>query len=72
MIAPVSRLLRRGHVYMASVPFAVKNEELQTAVSADNTGGSEGFAGFVAAIRLKLRPVLVVQNDVITVQKGYD
>jgi mRNA-degrading endonuclease toxin of MazEF toxin-antitoxin module len=72
MIAPISGPPQRGHVYLASVPFAVKNEELQTAVSAGNLESTRDLTGFVAAIRLKLRPVLVVQNNAITAQRGYE
>jgi mRNA-degrading endonuclease toxin of MazEF toxin-antitoxin module len=57
----------RGRVYLASVPFAGKKTSLQAVVPAKDVE-----ADFVAEIRFKLRPVLVVQSDVITQQIGYD
>jgi mRNA-degrading endonuclease toxin of MazEF toxin-antitoxin module len=64
---------RRGEVYLASVPFTVKKTALRAVDRPGQVGYlGKGEAGFVAEIRFKLRPVLVVQSDAITAQPGYD
>ena len=72
MTVPDPRQPRRGQVYMASVPFASRGDELQSDFSADDPQRFRDAGRFVAEIRLKLRPVLVVQNDEITDQPRYD
>ena len=72
MPSPAPDLPRRGQVYLASVPFATKGNELQPAGSADEAEGLDDATGFVAEISFKLRPVLVVQNNEITDQLHYD
>lgn len=54
------------------MPFATKGAELEPVLLADDPERGNGTAGFVAKIQLKLRPVLIVQNDEITDQPGYD
>jgi mRNA-degrading endonuclease toxin of MazEF toxin-antitoxin module len=62
-------LPRRGQVYLANVPCAANRAALQ-ATPAEHP--DEPVTGFVAEVRFKLRPVLVVQNDAITAQSGYE
>ncbi len=64
---------QRGEVYLATVPFAAR----QTALRPDrlvSTGADvvASESGFTAEIQFKLRPVLVVQADAITMQAGYE
>jgi mRNA-degrading endonuclease toxin of MazEF toxin-antitoxin module len=63
---------RRGQVYLASVPFASQGTELQPTRAPGGVDSPGDSPGFVAEIRFKLRPVLVVQNNEITDQPGYD
>jgi len=72
MTSPSFRQLRRGQVFLASVPFASRGDDLQSVFSTDDPQSASDGAGFVAEIRFKLRPVLVVQNDAITEQPRYD
>lgn len=67
-----AELPARGQVYLASVPFASRGDALQAAVSTGDAQVSGDAIGFVAEIQFKLRPVLVVQNDEITAQQGYE
>jgi len=64
---------KRGEVYLAGVPFAAKRTALRTMDQPGQTShAGEVEAGFVAEIRFKLRPVLIVQSDAITAQHGYE
>jgi mRNA-degrading endonuclease toxin of MazEF toxin-antitoxin module len=73
MDAPIPDSLKRGQVYLASVPFAAQKTALRPVDQAEQRAGAEELdAGFTAEVQFKLRPVLVLQSDVITGQSGYE
>lgn len=63
----------RGQVYLTSVPFAAKKTDLRAVAHSERPDHMDELdAGFTAEIQFKLRPVLVVQSDAITIQSGYE